>query len=124
MRFYLFYLALINLGLDETMLKRINKFLFILFIIQLPAVAYRFSIYGISELTIGTYATHGGGPTADYSNCGSWIPGRIFFLLRTQDILCIIGCWFYFVWNCWCKANAIIYVSVIVYGDIFSGLYH
>jgi len=63
-RFYLFYLALINLGLDESMLKKINKLLFILFIIQLPAVAYRYSIYGISELTIGTYATHGGGPTA------------------------------------------------------------
>lgn len=62
-RFYFFYLALINLGLDDFMLKRINKLLFILFIIQLPASAYKFSIMGISERTIGTYATHGGGLT-------------------------------------------------------------
>jgi len=64
LRFYLFYLTLINLGLDDTMLKRINKLLFILFIIQLPTSAIKFSKYGISELTIGTYASHGGILTA------------------------------------------------------------
>lgn len=63
LRFYIFYLALINLGIDESTLKSINKLLFILFIIQLPVVAYRFSYLGISENTIGTYATHGGGLT-------------------------------------------------------------
>lgn len=63
LRFYIFYLALINLGFDDGKLKRINKLLFILFVIQLPVVAYKFSYRGISEDTIGTWAAHGGGLT-------------------------------------------------------------
>jgi hypothetical protein len=55
LRFYIFYLALINLGLDDRKLKNINKLLFVLFILQLPAVAAKFSVYGVSEWTTGTY---------------------------------------------------------------------
>jgi hypothetical protein len=54
-RFYIFYLALINLGLDERKLKNINKLMFVLFILQLPACAAKFSIHGVSEWTTGTY---------------------------------------------------------------------
>ena len=51
LRFYVFYLALINLGLDDSNLKKINKLLFLLFIIQIAAVAYKFSYRGISDRT-------------------------------------------------------------------------
>ena len=63
LRFYFFYLAVINLGLTEDQFKKINKLLFILFIIQLPASAIKFCFYGISELTMGTYTVRGGGLT-------------------------------------------------------------
>jgi 4-amino-4-deoxy-L-arabinose transferase-like glycosyltransferase len=62
-RFYFFYLALINLGIDNSDLKRINNFLFSLFIIQLPVTAIKFYFFGFTEETIGTYGTKGGGLT-------------------------------------------------------------
>jgi hypothetical protein len=37
--------------------------LLILFLIQLPVVAYKFTIFGVSERTIGSYAARGGGLT-------------------------------------------------------------
>ena len=64
LRFYVFYLALTNIELDDTFLRKTNKLLFILFIIQIAMVAYKFIYRGISEDTIGTYGTHGGGLTA------------------------------------------------------------
>lgn len=63
LRFFFFYLALINLGLTDNQFKKINKLLFILFIIQLPASAIKFCFYGVSELTMGTYTVRGGGLT-------------------------------------------------------------
>ena len=63
LRFYILYLALINLRLDHSQINKINKFLFALFLIQLPVVAYKFSIYGVHERTIGTYGLRGGGLT-------------------------------------------------------------
>ena len=93
LRFYLFYLALINLGLDESLLKKINKLLFILFIIQLPVVAYKFSIYGINELTIGSYAARGGGLTAIIPIVAlGYIAGYYFFYKRkTSYVVLAIG---------------------------------
>ena len=63
LRFFIFYLALINLGLNNDQLKKINTLLFILFIIQLPASAIKFYFYGVSEMTMGTHTVHGGGLT-------------------------------------------------------------
>jgi hypothetical protein len=62
-RFYIFYIALINLDIDEKSLLKINKVLFVLFLIQIPVVAYKFTIFGVSERTIGSYAARGGGLT-------------------------------------------------------------
>lgn len=63
LRFFIFYVALINLGLTDSQLKKINTLLFILVIIQLPASAIKFYFYGVSEMTMGTYTVHGGGLT-------------------------------------------------------------
>lgn len=63
LRFYLLYLAIINIDMEEAQLYRFNKVLIFLFIIQLPAQAIKFYFFGIGEDTIGTYATHGGGVT-------------------------------------------------------------
>ena len=63
LRFFIFYVALINMGLTDGQLKKINTLLFILFIIQLPASAIKFCFYGVSEMTMGTYTVRGGGLT-------------------------------------------------------------
>jgi hypothetical protein len=63
-RFYLFYLAITTLGFDDKTLKRINEVIFIFLIFQLPVIAYNFSVYGLSERTIGAYARIGGAVTA------------------------------------------------------------
>lgn len=63
LRFFIFYVALINMGLTDGQFKKINTLLFILFIIQLPASAIKFCFYGVSEMTMGTYTVHGGGLT-------------------------------------------------------------
>jgi hypothetical protein len=64
LRFYFFYLAVITLDLDDNIIKRINKVILIFLILQFPVIAYKFSIYGISEQTIGAYAKTGGAVTA------------------------------------------------------------
>jgi hypothetical protein len=62
-RFYLFYLAILNLGLSDRQYKKINAILFVIFILQLPASAIKFYFFGVSEETIGTYGVRGGGMT-------------------------------------------------------------
>ena len=62
-RFYIFYVALINLGLDDRILRKINMLLFVLFILQLPAVAAKFCVYGVHERTQGTYQMGSEGKT-------------------------------------------------------------
>ena len=63
LRFYIFYLALINLNLSDTQLIKANRMLFVCFVLQLVASAIKFKFYGVSELTMGAYAVRGGGPT-------------------------------------------------------------
>jgi hypothetical protein len=62
-RFYFFYLAIITLDFNEETIKRANKVIFILLVLQFPVIAYKFSIYGVSEQTIGAYTTTGGAIT-------------------------------------------------------------
>jgi hypothetical protein len=62
-RFFFLYLAVINLRLSEEDLKRINRVIYVIFLIQLPVVAIKYHFYGISELTLGTYHARGGSLT-------------------------------------------------------------
>ena len=67
LRFYFLFIAMINIGLTEKDLKTLNGFILIILLIQLPVVAYKFSIYGISEMTIGTYELAEGSLTTSIS---------------------------------------------------------
>jgi hypothetical protein len=62
-RFYIFYLAITTLDLDDEIIKRINKVIIFLLILQLPVIAYNFLRYGVSERTIGAYTLVGGAVT-------------------------------------------------------------
>ena len=58
-RFYFFYLGITLLDLDESSLKKINFFVAILLLLQLPVVAIKFYMYGIVEKTQGAYSLDG-----------------------------------------------------------------
>ncbi|UCE40729.1 MAG: hypothetical protein JSV17_14970 [Candidatus Aminicenantes bacterium] len=64
LRFYILFLAIINLDLDEKFMLAVNKVLIFLFIIQIPTAFIKLTIYGQGESAIGTYDTHGGGVSA------------------------------------------------------------
>ena len=55
-RFYIFYIAIVNLPLEEMQLKKINYFLFWVFIIQIPVATVKLFFYGQGERAIGTYS--------------------------------------------------------------------
>lgn len=63
-RYYVFYLAIINLGFLDRELKKINILLFILFLIQVPAQIVNFLLHGIRENNIGLMHLNAGGITA------------------------------------------------------------
>lgn len=54
-RYYLLYLALINLELSEKSIKLLTKLLVFLFIIQIPTAIVKYFHYGQGEQAIGTY---------------------------------------------------------------------
>jgi len=58
-RFYFFYLGITLLDLDDSNLRKINRFVAILLLLQLPVVAIKFCLYGISEETQGAYSLDG-----------------------------------------------------------------
>ena len=62
-RYYLLFLAVINLDFNEKSMKLLNNILIFLFIIQIPTAVVKLFIYGQGEAAIGTYGTHGGGPS-------------------------------------------------------------
>jgi hypothetical protein len=60
-RYYLLFLAVINLDFDEKSMKLLNKILIFLFFIQIPTAVIKWLIFGQGETAIGTYDIHGGG---------------------------------------------------------------
>ena len=58
-RFYFFYLGITLLDFDDNSLRKINRFVAILLLLQLPVVAIKFYIYGIAEKTQGAYTMDG-----------------------------------------------------------------
>lgn len=60
-RFYVMFIALINIGLSERTLQWVIRILTFLFLIQIPVAVVKLMIHGQGESAIGTYAVHGGG---------------------------------------------------------------
>ncbi len=59
-RYYLLFLAVLNLDFDKKSMKLLNNIIIFLFIIQIPTAVVKLFIYGQGETAIGTYAFHGG----------------------------------------------------------------
>ncbi len=60
LRYYLLFLAAINLDLNEKLFKTIINILTFLFIIQIPVATIRLFIFRQGETAVGTYAYHEG----------------------------------------------------------------
>ena len=61
LRYYVMFLALIQLNVRERELRWYLRALTIMFLIQIPTAVVKVFIYGQGESAIGTYAVHGGG---------------------------------------------------------------
>jgi len=60
LRFYILYLAVLNLDLTESQIKKILYFVLFLFLIQIPTSVIKLFIYGQGEAAIGTYSVNEG----------------------------------------------------------------
>lgn len=63
LRFYVLYLAYTNLPISDELIKKVNKYILMFLILQLPVAAIKFAYYGLSEITMGAYAVHEGSLT-------------------------------------------------------------
>ena len=61
LRFYVMFLALLQLDVPERELRWYLRVLTILFLIQIPTAVVKVFIYGQGESAVGTYTVHGGG---------------------------------------------------------------
>jgi len=61
LRFYLLAVVLVNSNIGETVMRKANRWLAWLFVLQIPTAAVKLSIYGQGEQAIGTYAASSGG---------------------------------------------------------------
>jgi hypothetical protein len=58
---YLFFLAVLNINLSHESIRKINRFIVGLIILQIPAVIYKYITYGVREGgLIGTFSTQAG----------------------------------------------------------------
>ena len=58
---YLFFLAILNINLSPEAIRKINRFIIVMVIIQIPAAIYKYITYGVREGTlIGTFSTQAG----------------------------------------------------------------
>lgn len=91
-RFYFFYLAIININLDDRRTKKLNTFIAMLFLFQLPFVAYNFHLYGIDERTQGAYAAkHCGSMTTILPIVVVFYAASYYFLYRPRLLYILAG---------------------------------
>jgi hypothetical protein len=119
LRYYVFYLAMINVGITDQEFRKINKFLLFVFLVQLPVIAYKFTIYGVHERTIGTYAARGGGLT-------TIIPIVLvsylvaFYVIYKQKLWYLILAFCFIIWGIVGAKAALFFL----YPPTFFGLYY
>ena len=89
-RFYFFYLAITMLSFDDKDMRKVNMFLAILLLLQLPVVAIKFHLYGISEETQGAY-TRDGSMTTMIPIVVLFYLSAYYYLYRPRLNLILIG---------------------------------
>ena len=82
-RFYFFYLGITLFDFDDKNIKRINMFICLLFLLQVPIIVYKFSLYGIAEDTQGAY-NRDGSLTTMLPIVGIFYLGAYYFYYRPK----------------------------------------
>ena len=90
LRFFIFYWSITLLSLDDNIIKKINVFLVVLLLLQLPVVAVKFSMYGIAEKTMGAYAQSGSVTTMLPISLIFYLAGY-YFLYRPKIRYILVG---------------------------------
>ncbi len=109
LRFYIFFLAVVNLSLTDVEINKINKFIIFIFIIQIPVATAKLFIYGPGERAIGTYSlTEGSLSTIiPLIAIGYLIAFYIYYNKRPIYLLLSIG---YIYFSIICKKRALVFM--------------
>ena len=122
LRFYVFYLAIINLNLTDRHLKWLNGLIFFLFLLQIPIQLLKFLRLGISEDTIGSYALHGGGITPTVAIVGLGFSIGYYFFYK-HNILYIIISFLFISYGILGAKRVLLYMYPIFFAILYFILY-
>jgi hypothetical protein len=92
---------------------------FIIFLLQLPTVALKFFQHGVSELTIGTYGTHGGSLTTAFSLTAAIYLLSYYGLYKPKNIYLLLTAGF-LLWSIAGEKRAVFFLLPFV----FLGMYY
>ena len=115
------YIAIINIDFKEAQLKKINFFILILLVLQLPVVALRFYQLGISELTTGTFA-EGGAVTTMFPIAALMYMMAYFAFYKPSIVFPILGFGFV-LWSIVGKKRAVLFLYPIVFWGMYYIIY-
>ncbi|MGF1584843.1 MAG: hypothetical protein ACFCUM_05950 [Bacteroidales bacterium] len=98
---YLFFLSILNINLSTIAIQKINKFIVIMVLLQIPAAVYKYLKYGVREDgIIGTFSTQAG---ALSTIVPLFIIGYLIALYycykRNPLYLLLIPCFMFFAWG-------------------------
>lgn len=117
-RFFIFYLAIINIGFEETDFKKINRFISVLLILQLPIVAAQFNMRGIAEKNFGSFY-EGGAVTTIYPITAIMYLAGYFAFFKARLIYPLLGAGF-IAWSIVGAKRAV----VLLFPLTFLGMYY
>lgn len=120
LRYYILFLAIINLDFNEKSMKWINHVLIFLFIIQVPTAVVKLFIYGQGEKAIGTYAPWGGGPSTVIPLIAISFLFAFYFFYRPSKMYFLLALAFIAFGIIGGKRAILVFVPIVV---VFLGLF-
>jgi hypothetical protein len=121
-RFFVFYIAIINIGFEESDFKKINKFISFLLILQLPIVATQFYIHGgIVETNFGSFS-EGGAVTTMFPIVAIMYLAGYFAFYKRSFIYPLLGVGF-MAWSVVGAKKAVLYLFPVALLGIYYFIY-
>jgi hypothetical protein len=118
-RFFIFYLAIINIGFEETDFKKINRFISVLLILQIPIVVAQFIMHGgIAERNFGSFY-EGGAVSTIYPVTAIMYLMGYFAFFKAKLIYLLLGAGF-IVWSILGAKKAVFFLFPLG----FMGMYY
>jgi hypothetical protein len=98
---YLFFIAILNIDLSHNSINRINKFIVVLVVIQVPAAIYKYVMYGVVEdIIIGTFSVHEGALSTVFPMFIIGYALALYFVYKRNPFyLLLISGFIFFAWG-------------------------